>query len=102
MFGAGDCPGGAVESYFHLSYLSLDVEDNDFNQLLGRSEPATDFALNDQVIKTSATSSPASFLPTERARKISPCPLARACSIVWRMEAPSIQVKRVRPVAFLK
>src|SRR5688500_8523509 len=80
MFGTGYRAGCAVKCNFHTVYLLL--------------------TLNDQVIKNSATVSPASLIPTDRATKDCASPLLTAFSITALNAAPSLQVNLVLPVAF--
>ena len=58
--------------------------------------------LKDQVIKNSATNSPASFLPIDLAVNTCPSPVLIAANTVRLKESPSSQRKLVLPVAFLK
>lgn|GEM_PF-5813400 len=53
-------------------------------------------------MKNVATTSPFSFLPTDFALIILASPAVIASSIVSRNWSPSLHVKKVRPVAFLK
>src|SRR6185437_7436401 len=80
VFGTGDGTGGAVKGYFHVRF----------------------FTLKDQVMKNSATGSPAALAPSERTFIVCASPVVRALSMASRIAGPSVQRNRVRPVAFLK
>src|SRR5678810_11275 len=71
---------GSVKCYFHFSF----------------------FALNDHVIKNSATNSPALFFPIVFALIVLPSPDSTASSIIFFICDPSSQTNVVLSTAFLK